>query len=137
MDKPEGEREADTAIIEIKRLLECLLANKYEFEETTEPYKYPDDAIANFKKKISFSDTAGNWINDNSIEVSIQFGKRADYTNFKTIEDEDSIYQGNTDEFILGLIEETQKETQKKLHKKRRTRKSRSSKKTVERPASV
>jgi len=127
MNRHENNRKEDTAIIEIKRLLECLLANKYEFEGTTEVnkgmYSSPNDAIANFKKSISFSDTAGNWINDNSIEVSIQFGKRADYTHFEKNKDEDNEYVGDTHEFIEGLIEETQK----KLSKKRQTRKSRSS----------
>jgi hypothetical protein len=133
MDKHRYFREADTGIIEIKRLLECLLANNYEFEGTSEPYEYPDDAIANFTKPLEFTDTVGNWINDGSIKVSIQFEKRADYTQFEKDEYEDDIYVGNTDEFMSGLIEETQK----KLRKKRRTRKSRSSKKSIETPASV
>jgi len=123
MDKHRFVREADTGIIEIKRVLECLLKNNYEFEETSEEYQYPDDAIAHFTKPLSFSDTTGEWIPDNSITVSIQFQKRADYKHFEQDENKDNVYVGNTNEFIEGLIEETQK----KLRKKRRTRKSRSS----------
>ena len=56
MDKEEGSRKVDTNIIEIKRLLNCLLTNGYEFEGTREAidgrYIYPDDAIAGFSKKI-------------------------------------------------------------------------------------
>jgi len=110
MDKEVGSREADTNIIEIKRLLNYLLTNGYEFEGTREAidgrYNYPDDAIASFSKKISYTDTDGNWINDSGIKVSIQFEKRADYTNFKKNEDEDDIYIGEPDTFITGLIEE-------------------------------
>jgi hypothetical protein len=56
MDKEEGFREVDTNMIEIKRLLNFLLTNGYEFEGTREAidgeYIYPDDAIAGFSKKI-------------------------------------------------------------------------------------
>lgn len=127
MDKHRFAREADTGIIEIKRILECLLENKYEFKGTEEAirggYRYPDDVVANFKKPLEFTDTDGNWIPDNSITVSIQFQKRADYTHFEKNEDEDHIYVGDPNEFISGLIEETQK----KLRRKRRTHKNRSS----------
>ena len=110
MDKKEGSRKADTNMIEIKRLLNYLLTNGYEFEGTQEAidgrYNYPDDAIAIFSKKISYTDTDGNWINDSGTKVSIQFEKRADYTNFEKNEDEDDIYIGEPDTFITGLIEE-------------------------------
>jgi hypothetical protein len=128
MDKHRFARKADTGIIEIKRVLECLLSNDYEFEGTSEDnmgeYDNPDMAIANFTKPLDFTDTYGDAINDGYINVSINFEKRADYTHFKKNEDEDKIYVGDTEEFISGLIEETQK----KLRRKRRTRKSRSSK---------
>lgn len=130
MDKHRFARGPDTGIIEIKRVLECLLSNDYEFEGTSEAnrgmYHYADDAIADFTKPLDFTDTYGNPIRDGSIKISIHFEKRADYKHFEENEDEDedNIYMGDTDEFIQGLIEETQK----KLRKKRRTRKSRSSK---------
>ena len=59
-------------------------------------------------KEISYTDTDGNWINDSGIKVSIQFEKRADYTNFEKNENEyeDDIYNGEPDTFIRGLIEE-------------------------------
>jgi hypothetical protein len=127
MDKHPYTREADTGIIEIKRVLECLLKNNYEFEGIEDDiirgrYSYPDDAIAHFTKPLSFSDTTGEWIPDNSITVSIQFQKTADYTHFEKNKDEDNVYVGHPDDFISELIEETQK----KLRRKRRTRKSRS-----------
>jgi hypothetical protein len=123
MDKHRYARGPDTGIIEIKRLLECLLSNNYKFEGTSEAnrgiYDYPNDAIADFTKRLDFADTDGNAINDGYINVSIQFEKRADYNNFKKDEYKDNIYVGDTEEFISELIEETQK----KLRKKRRTRK--------------
>ena len=137
MDKEEGSREVDTNIIEIKRLLNYLLTNGYEFEGTREAtddrYIYPDDAIASFSKKISYTDRDDNWINDSSIKVSIQFEKRADYKNFEKNEDEDDIYIGEPDTFITGLIEEI-KEPKCSIggrtkNKKMKTRKNKSSKK--------
>ena len=108
MDKEEGSREVDTNMIEIKRLLNYLLTNGYEFNGTRKAidgrYIYPDEAIASFSKELSYTDTDRNWINDSGIKVSIQFEKRADYTNFEKNEDEDDIYIGEPDTFITGLI---------------------------------
>jgi hypothetical protein len=74
-----------------------LIENNYEFKRTTEVIKgnyiYPNDAIAEFEKSISFSDIDGNWINDNSIEVSIKFPKKADING-------DDLYVGKISEFI-------------------------------------
>ena len=96
MDKEEGSREVDTNMIEIKRLLNYLLTNGYEFNGSREAingmYIYPDEAIASFSKELSYTDTYGNWINDSGIKVSIQFEKRADYKNFEKNEEEDDIY---------------------------------------------
>ena len=139
MDKEEGSRNVDTNIIEIKRLLNCLLTNGYEFEGTREAidgrYIYPDDAIASFSKEISYTDTDGNWINDSGIKVSIQFEKRADYTNFEKNEDEDDIYIGEPDTFITGLIEEIKDPKYsiggRTKNKKMKIRKNKSSKKTA------
>ena len=144
MDKEEGFRKADTNTIEIKRLLNYLLTNGYEFDETREAidgiYNYPDDAIAIFSKKISYTDTYSNWINDSGIKVSIQFEKRADYKNFKKNEDEDDIYIGEPDTFITDLIEEIKdpkysiggrtknKKMKIRKNKKMKTRKNKSSK---------
>ena len=111
MDKEEYLRKADTGIIEIKKLLDCLLKNGYEFQGTRKAYDnkfhYPDNVIADFEKSLSFSETNGNWINDSSLKVSIQFEKRADYTNFTQDENEDDIYIGNPEKFIKKLIKET------------------------------
>ena len=139
MDKEEGFREVDTNMIEIKRLLNFLLTNGYEFEGTREAidggYIYPDDAIAGFSKKISYTDTDGNWINDSGIKVSIQFEKRADYKNFEKNEDDDDIYIGEPDTFITGLIEEIKYPKYsiggRTKNKKMKIRKNKSSKKTA------
>jgi hypothetical protein len=133
MDIEEGFRKADTNMIEIKRLLNYLLTNGYEFEGTQEAndgrYNYPDDAIAIFSKKISYTDTHHNWINDSDIKVSIQFEKRADYKNFKKNEDEDDIYVGEPHTFIEGLIEEIQNKKMKtRKNKRTKKRKNKSSK---------
>jgi len=137
MDKHRYFREADTGILEIKKLLECLVSNGYEFNGTREAvigrYSYPDDAIADFSKPLDFSDKDGNAINDGSLKVSIQFEKRTDYTNYEKNEDEDNIYVGEPEDFINGLV----KETQKKLRKKRKTRKKRGSLSSSNMPASV
>ena len=137
MDKEESYRKVDTNIIEIKRLLNFLLTNGYEFEGTREAidgrYIYSDDAIASFSKEISYTDTDGNWINDSGIKVSIQFEKRADYTNFEKNEDEDDIYIGEPDTFITGLIEEIKDPKYsiggRTKNKKMKIRKNKSSKK--------
>ena len=137
MDKEESSRKVDTNIIEIKRLLNFLLTNGYEFEGTREAidgrYIYSDDAIASFSKEISYTDTDGNWINDSGIKVSIQFEKRADYTNFEKNEDEDDIYIGEPDTFITGLIEEIKDPKYsiggRTKNKKMKIRKNKSSKK--------
>ena len=139
MDKEESSRKVDTNIIEIKRLLNFLLTNGYKFEGTREAidgrYISPDDAIASFSKKISYTDTDGNWINDSGIKVSIQFEKRADYTNFEKNEDEDDIYIGEPDTFITGLIEEIKDPKYsmggRTKNKKMKIRKNKSSKKTA------
>ena len=137
MDKHRYFREADTGILEIKKLLDCLVSNGYEFDGTREAivgrYSYPEDAIADFSKHLDFSDKDGNAINDGSLKVSIQFEKRSDYTNYEKNEDEDNIYVGDPEDFINGLV----KETQKKLRKKRKTRKKRGSLSSSNRPASV
>lgn len=137
MDKHRYFRQADTGILEIKKLLDCLVSNGYEFDGTREAivgrYSYPDDTIADFSKSLEFSDTDGNWINDGSLKVSIQFEKRSDYTNFEKDENEDNIYVGDPQDFIEGLINETQK----KLRKKRKSRKKRRSLSSSNSPASV
>ena len=136
MDKKEGSRKADTNMIEIKRLLNYLLTNGYEFEGTQEAndgiYNYPDEAIAIFLKQISYTDTQHNWINDSGIKVSIQFEKRADYKNFEKNNDEDDIYTGDPETFITGLIEEIKDPKYsiggRSKNKKKKTRKNKSSK---------
>ena len=116
MDRHVEERGPDTSMLEIKKIVDCLLTNGYEFEGTREAivgrYSYTDDAIADFKKDIDYTAENGDYIPDNSITVSIQFQKRADYTNFKHFgkkQDEregDDEYIGDPETFITDLIEE-------------------------------
>ena len=134
MDKEEGSREVDTNMIEIKRLLNCLLTNGYEFNGTREAidgrYINPDEAIASFSKELSYTGMDHNWINDSGIKVSIQFEKRADYKNFEKNKDKDDIYIGEPDTFITGLIEEIKyPKGGRTKNKKMKTRKNKSSKK--------
>ena len=139
MDKEEGSREVDTNMIEIKRLLNCLLTNGYEFNGTREAidgrYINPDEAIASFSKELSYTGMDHNWINDSGIKVSIQFEKRADYKNFKKNEDEDDIYIGKPNTFITGLIKEIKDPKylmdRRTKNKKMKIPKNKSSKKTA------
>ena len=136
MDKEEDSREADTNIIEIKRLLNFLLTNGYKFDGTRKAfdgnYNYPEEAIASFSKEISYTQTDGNWISDSEMKVSIQFEKRADYKNLKINKDGDSIYIGNPNTFIKGLIKEIKDPKYsiggRTKNKKMKTRKNKSSK---------
>ena len=110
MDRPVQHRGPDTNMIEIKKIVDCLVRNGYEFEGTREAvdgrYTYQDDAIADFSKKLDYTAEDGDYKNDSIIKVSIHFEKRADYTNFEKNEDEDDIYIGDPRRFISDLVEE-------------------------------
>jgi hypothetical protein len=129
MDKPVDHRMADTNMIEVKKILHCLVTNGYEFERTREAvddrFRYPDNVIADFSKDLDYSDADGNFINDSKLRVSIHFEKRADYKNFEKNQDDDNVYIGNPEIFIKDLIEEIQlsKKRGKKRGKKRKTKK--------------
>jgi len=138
MDKAIKFREADTNMLEIKKIVHCLVTNGYEFEGTREAddgrVSYPDDAIADFSKDLDYTDVVGNYINDSKLKVSIHFEKRADYTKFEKNknEDKDDIYVGNPYNFISELIEEIQDSSSARggaKRKKRKTRKIRKCKK--------
>jgi predicted aldo/keto reductase-like oxidoreductase len=81
---------------EINKLLECLLANGYEYIDTQEVDSYSDLAEANFKKELPKQ--------DHKIEVSFKFSKGADYENIIEGEDENE-YNIDLYEFIPNLIE--------------------------------
>ena len=116
MDRSVEDRGPDTSMLELKKIVDCLVTNGYEFEGTREAivgrYSYPDDAIADFKKDIDYTAEDGNYIPDNEIKVSIQFQKRADYKNFTHYgidvneREDDDEYIGDPYEFIRGLIGE-------------------------------
>uniref|UniRef100_A0A6C0I1Q0 Uncharacterized protein n=1 Tax=viral metagenome TaxID=1070528 RepID=A0A6C0I1Q0_9ZZZZ len=125
MDRSPEERGPDTGKLEIKHILNFLLSNGYTFKGTrkaiNEGYEYPDAAIADFSKRLEFSDTDGNYVLDGSLDISIQFEKRADYENFEKNEDEDDIYVGNPTKFIKKLIKETSEKQVSGGRSKRRT----------------
>jgi hypothetical protein len=95
--------------MEIKQIVNMLINNGYEFDNIREAmdnyYIYPNDAIAIFSKKLSYSDTNGDYINDSGIKISIQFEKRADDEHFEINEDGDNIYVGDVNTFIQSLID--------------------------------
>jgi hypothetical protein len=134
MYRPLADRKADTNMLEVKKLLHCLLTNGYKFKKTREAvsedadgiYTYPDDAIADFSKELKYSDADGNYIDDSIIKVSIHFEKRADYTNFEKNEDGDNVY-GDPKKFIKGLVKEIKNSVEnsngKNSSNKRKTKK--------------
>jgi hypothetical protein len=100
-------------MIEIKKIVNCLVRNGYEFDGTREAvydgtYYDNDDAIADFSKKLEYTDVFGDYKNDSIVKVSIHFEKRADYKNLKANEHQDIIYDGDTTAFIMNLVEEIQ-----------------------------
>lgn len=128
MDRSPEERGPDTGKLEIKHILNFLLSNGYTFKGTRAAingrYEYEDAAIADFSKRLEFSGTDGNYIGDSTLDISIQFEKRADYENFNTNEDGDDIYVGNPTKFIKKLIKETSEKQVSGGRSKRRTLKS-------------
>ena len=136
MDRPIEDRGPDTSMLELKKIVDCLETNGYEFEGTREAivgrYIYENDAIVDFKKKLEYHDVDGNADRDTDIIVSIKFPKRADYTNFTHYgidvdeREDDDEYIGDPDEFIRSLMgEEIQDSTGGTRRKKRKTRKNR------------
>ena len=122
MDKPRELRGPNTPQIELVHILTWLIKNGFEMENVTEVYHprytYPDNAVVHFKKGIDYSEESGNYINDSSMKVSIQFEKRADFKHIIDTEDGDQEYDREPDVFIDELVKKIQKK------QKRRTRKS-------------
>jgi len=117
----------DTNFREVKKIVDCLTKNGYEFEGTRNAVYgrniYSDDAIADFSKELKYSEKNGNYINDSKINVAIHFEKRADYENFKEDKDGDKVYIGDSHTFIHDLIEEnkgssggTRRKNKRKTH---------------------
>jgi len=129
MERSRQDRGPDTNMLEIKKIVDCLVRNGYEFEGTREAvydrYRYEDDAIADFSKNLDYTDADGDYKNDSKIKVSIHFEKRADFENFKKNEDEDNIYVGDPDVFIIGLVEENQGSARGTTRKNRKPRRNR------------
>ena len=98
---------ADTNMLEVKKLLDCLVTNGYELEGIQEAgLSDPNDAIAVFLKNLNYHDAYGHYINDSEIKVSIHFEKRADYTKIEKDEDDEIVYNGDPEDFITDLIKE-------------------------------
>lgn len=132
MDRPVEDRGPDTSMLELKKIVDCLVTNGYEFERTFGIVRDVNDAIAVFNKEIHYNHPESGGQVDDNIKVSIQFPKRADYKNFTHYgkdEDErkgDDEYIGDLYTFILGLMEEEiQDSTGGTRRKKRKTRKNR------------
>lgn len=125
MDKPRELRGPNTPQIELVRILTWLIKNGFEMEETGEVYDrdviYDDDAVVHFKKDIAYTEESGNYINDSSMKVSVQFEKRSDYKHIIESEDGDREYEREPYEFIDELIGKIQKKHRKST--KNRTRK--------------
>ena len=66
MEKPVELRDQKTGMLEIKKIVDCLTKNGYEFEGTRTAvvgrYTYTNDFIADFSKKIDYSDAIGEYI---------------------------------------------------------------------------
>jgi hypothetical protein len=129
MERSRQDRGPDTNMLEIKKIVDCLVRNGYEFTGTREAVygrnRYEDDAIADFSKKLDYNAADGDYKNDSEIKVSIHFEKRADFENFKKNEDEDDIYVGDPDVFIMGLVEENQGSARGTTQKNRKPRRNR------------
>jgi hypothetical protein len=137
MDRPVEDRGPDTSMLELKKIVDCLVTNGYEFEGTDEAifgrFRDENDAIAVFNKEIDYYHPESGHVYDNYIKVSIQFQKRADYKNFthygkdeNELEGDDE-YIGDPDTFIRGLMEEEIQDSTARgtRRKKRKTRKNR------------
>jgi hypothetical protein len=113
---------ADTNMLEVKKILQCLVADGYEFTGTQETHHSSHDAIADFSKILEYSETDGNLVSDGKITVSIQFEKQADYENFEKNEHGDNEYIGDITEFIEKLIEEIKRHLVQNVGGKKRSK---------------
>ena len=98
---------ADKPDVEIRKILQCLKANGYEFEDVEDSADHYGVMNASFKKNTSFSESDGNYVNDSFIQVKIQFDSRMDYKNSYENEDGDyepDIVQG--ERFIETILSE-------------------------------
>jgi hypothetical protein len=97
----------DKPDVEIRKILQCLKANGYEFEGVEDSADHYGAMNASFKKNTSFSESDGNYVNDSLIKVKIQFDSRMDYKNSYENEDGDyepDIVQG--EKFIETILSE-------------------------------
>ena len=119
MDKPVELRGPDTLQIELKKVIEWLVKNGYQNQDTGDVYHprylFPDDAATHFEKKIDYTDITGNYTNDSRLKVTIQFEKRSDYEHIIYTEDRDEEYDREPYEFIEELIDNI-KEKQRKIN---------------------
>lgn len=82
----------DTGEKELAHLLYILKKNGYEFKHVNEAENYYGYYDATFEKSIKYTDTDGDYINDNHISVNIQFANKFDYKNLEKDEKGDDIY---------------------------------------------
>jgi len=96
--------EEDTGKKELQKIINCLKANNYDFEdlEQTKSHGY---MIANFKKDIKYTDRSGNDINDRYIKIKIEFDSDFDYkTNYKNGEGDSVFDSKKGNEFIEKIL---------------------------------
>jgi hypothetical protein len=96
--------EEDTGKKELQKIINCLKANNYNFEdlEQTKSHGY---MIANFKKDIKYTDRSGNDINDRYIKIKIEFDSDFDYkTNYKNGEGDSVFDSKKGNEFIEKIL---------------------------------
>jgi hypothetical protein len=100
------DRRAD---FEIKQILQCLKTNGYELEEIDDSETIDGNVCATFTKEVQFSEMNGNYVNDSSITVTVDFDRRFDYKNIVQ-DEEDGTYIYDEDKayrFITKLMNGT------------------------------
>jgi hypothetical protein len=117
---------------EIRQILQCLKTNGYEFEDIEDNVRHYGTMNAIFTKDTPFSESDGNYVNDSSIKVKIQFDSRMDYTNQESYEDEEGDYVPNIDQgdrFISSIFSEMAggkgRKTKRNKSKNKKSRKNR------------
>ena len=80
MERNDNERGPDTGEIELKRIINCLKDNNYEFEDLTKTTTR-GTMVAIFNKDIKYTAIDGNYANDQNIKIKLEFDSDFDYKN--------------------------------------------------------
>ena len=115
-----------TPDFEIKKILQCLKTNGYEFTGIKKSNDWQGDMIGSFKKDVHF-DKDYEDVNDSHISIKVEFDSRMDTEH--SYYDEEGEYIPNLrrgGEFISNLFDEFAGGKRKsKKNKSRKTRKNR------------